>query len=301
MLDLAFDGDSPERPMRQVFLICAHKDLDQLNALVGQLRDPNFLVYVHLDRKSALDPALLHPQARLVRDRVEVRWGGVSQVEATLASMRQILAEVPDFDKLVFLSAQDFPLLANDILKAELARVRGRELIETAPIAPAGWRVMHRYRYFHRPGAGRITRMGCAVLNRCMRALKLARHLPDGFLPYGGSCWWALSRGCVQEVLRLADAHPRLLRFCRSVQSPDELFFQTLVMHSCFADKVLPDNFRYIQWPEGGARHPKVLDEGDFERIRASRAHFCRKLDSRISAALLPRLMAWKEGRAFKT
>ncbi|MDT1878586.1 hypothetical protein FPK46_32730, partial [Acinetobacter baumannii] len=83
------------------FLICAHKDMDQLNGLVAQLCDPDFLVYVHLDRKSALAPARLHPQARLVRERVAVRWGDLSQVEATLASLRQVLREVPGFDKCI--------------------------------------------------------------------------------------------------------------------------------------------------------------------------------------------------------
>ena len=284
--------------MKQAFLICAHKDIDQLNGLVRQLCDPDFRVYVHLDRKSALDPAQLHPTARLVRERVAVRWGDVSQVESVLASVRQILLEVPDFDKLIFISAQDFPLLPNHLLKAELARMRGYELIETAPIAASGWRVMHRYAYFHRDSGRLAERLACVAANRALRLLGRTRHLPDGFVPYGGSCWWTLSRNCVRELLRLADAHPRLLRFCRSVQSPDELFFQTLVMHSRFAGRVLPQNFRYIQWPQGGACHPKVLDEGDFERIRASGAHFCRKLDSHASAALLSRLLAWKEGRA---
>jgi hypothetical protein len=284
--------------MKQAFLICAHKDMDQLNGLVRQLCDPDFRVYVHLDRKSALDPAQLHPTARLVRERVAVRWGDVSQVESVLASVRQILLEVPDFDKLIFISAQDFPLLPNHLLKAELARMRGYELIETAPIAASGWRVMHRYAYFHRDSGRLAERLACVAANRALRLLGRTRHLPDGFVPYGGSCWWTLSRNCVRELLRLADAHPRLLRFCRSVQSPDELFFQTLVMHSRFAGRVLPQNFRYIQWPQGGACHPKVLDEGDFERIRASCAHFCRKLDSHASAALLSRLLAWKEGRA---
>jgi hypothetical protein len=286
-----------EAAMKQAFLICAHKDLHQLNGLVRQLCDPDFCVYVHLDRKSALDPARLHPAARPVRERVAVRWGDVSQVECVLASMRQILLEVPDFDKLILLSAQDFPLLPNHLLKAELARMRGYELIETAPIAGDGWRVMHRYAYFHRDSGRLAERLACAAANRTLRLLRRTRHLPDGLVPYGGSCWWTLSRNCVRELLRLADAHPRLLRFCRSVQSPDELFFQTLVMHSGFADRVLPDNFRYIQWPKDGACHPKVLDEDDFARIRASGAHFCRKLDSQASAALLPRLLAWKEGR----
>ncbi|EKU80719.1 hypothetical protein ABIB42_000148 [Massilia sp. UYP32] len=283
--------------MKQVFLICAHKDMDQLNRLIGQLCDPDFLVYVHLDGKSALDPARLHPHARLVRERVAVRWGDVSQVESTLASMRQILPEAPDFDKLILMSAQDFPLLPNPLLKAELARMRGYELIETAPIAAHGWRVMHRYAYFHRDGGMLAERLACAAANRGLRLLRRTRHLPDGLVPYGGSCWWTLSRDCARALLRLADAHPRLLRFCRSVQSPDELFFQTLVMRSEFADRVLPHNFRYIAWPEGGACHPKVLDEGDFERVKASGAHFCRKLDSHASAALLPRLLAWKQDR----
>jgi len=283
--------------MKQAFLICAHKDMDQLNGLVRQLCDPDFCVYVHLDRKSALDPARLHPAARLVRERVAVRWGDVSQVESVLASMRQILLDVPDFDKLILLSAQDFPLLPNHLLKAQLARMRGYELIETAPIAAHGWRVMHRYAYFHRNSGRLAERLACAAANRALRLLRRTRHLPDGFVPYGGSCWWTLSRNCVRELLRLADAHPRLLRFCRSVQSPDELFFQTLVMHSRFAGRVLSDNFRYIAWPDGGACNPRVLDEDDFERIKGSGAHFCRKLDSQASAALLPRLLAWKKGR----
>lgn len=284
--------------MKQAFLICAHHDLDQLNGLVAQLCDPDFLVYVHLDRKSALDPGRLHPGARLVRERVAVHWGHVSQVEASLASIRQILQEVPRFDKLVLLSGQDFPLLPNDGLKAALASMRGRELIETAPIAADGWRVMHRYQRFHRDGASLAVRLACAAANRALRLCGRTRRLPDGFTPYGGSCWWSLSRDCLCAVLRLADAHPRLLRFCRSVQSPDELFFQTLVMHTGHASRVLPNNFRYIGWPEGGACHPRLLDEGDLERIQASGAHFCRKLDRHASAALLARLLAWRQGRS---
>lgn len=283
--------------MKQAFLICAHKDMDQLNRLVGQLCDPDFLVYVHLDRDSALDPGRLHPNARAVRERVAVRWGDVSQVEATLASIRQILHEAPRFDKLLLLSAQDFPLLPNQALKAALAALRGRELIETAPIAADGWRVMHRYQAFHRDAGRPAERLACAAANRILRLLGRARRLPDGLIPYGGSCWWALSRDCLGELLRLADAHPRLLRFCRSVQSPDELYFQTLLMHSRWAGRVLPNNFRFIAWPPGGARHPRVLVEDDFARIRASDAHFCRKLDSQASAALLARLLAWRDGQ----
>jgi hypothetical protein len=284
--------------MKQVFLIHAHKDLAQINTLVEQLRDDEFVIYVNLDRKSAIDPAQLHPGARLVDQRIDVLWGGFSQVEATLNSLRQIVRDVPQFDKVVFLSAQDFPLLPNAGLKQELARVAGRELIDSNPIRAGGWPVAFRYQYFYREGSGRVQRLACSLVNRALRMCNITRRLPRGLAPYGGSQWWALSRPCLLAVLDRVEREPDISRFFRTVLCADELFFQTLVMNSPFHDKVLPHNFRYIQWPEQGSRNPKVLQEADFERIRASDAHFCRKLDSKLSAGLLPRLVQLKQSRA---
>jgi len=284
--------------MKQVFLIVAHKDVGQLNALVAQLCAPDFVVYVHLDRKCGIDPADLHPAARLVAPRVAVHWGSFAQVEATLAGLRQILREQPDFDKATLLSAQDFPLLPNGLLKRELARLVEHELIETAPVGPGGWEAAARYQFYRCGGRKRAVRLACGTANGLLRLLGRRRRLPDGLQPYGGSGWWSLSRGCLAELLRLADTHPRFLRFCRTVQCPDELFFQTLIMASPYAGRVLSDNFRYLQWPQPRACNPKVLDSADFEQICASRAHFCRKLDSQASAALMRRLVDWKESRA---
>ena len=278
----------------QVFLIQAHKDLDQLNALVEQLRDDDFRVYVNLDRKCALDPAAVHPFARQVRHRVDVHWGTFSQVQAVLNSLQQIVAEVPVFDKVIFLSAQDFPLLSNARLKDALAQHAGHELLDTVAIGPrpGQWAADYRYRYFHRDDGARLARLACGIANRAMRATGITRRLPGGMRPYGGSSWWALSQACVRDVLARVARDPGLVRFFRTCACPDEMFFQTLVMNSPFAPRVLGQNFRYVQWPEHGARNPKILDEGDFERIAASRAHFCRKIDSEASAALLPRLLA---------
>ncbi len=282
----------------QVFLIQAHKDIAQLNALVEQLQDEDFVVYVNLDRKCALDPAAVHPGARLVADRVDVHWGTFSQVQAVLNSLAQIVAEVPAFDKVLFLSAQDFPLLSNAALKEALAALAGRELLDTVAIGPAPgqWAADYRYQYFYPARASRLQRVACALANRLLRAAGATRRLPGGLRPYGGSSWWALSRDCVRMLLGRVAREPGLARFFRRAACPDEMFFQTLVMDSPFRERVLGSNFRYVQWPEHGARNPKVLDEGDFERIVASRAHFCRKLDSRASAALLPRLLALRAG-----
>jgi hypothetical protein len=283
--------------MKQVFLIHAHKDLDQINALVGQLLDDDFHVWINLDRKSAIDPARLHPAARQVQQRIDIRWGDFSQVEATLHSLREIAAAVPAFDKVVFLSAQDFPLLPNARLKQELARLSGRELLDVVPVAADGWPVAFRYQYFHRAG-GAAARLACALANRALRLAGRQRPMVGAMAPWGGSSWWALSRGCLLDLLARLEREPAIARFFRSVLCPDELFFQTLVMNSPWRARVLPQNFRYIKWPAQAAPNPQVLDEGDFEAIRASGAHFCRKLDSELSAALLPRLLQLKASRA---
>jgi hypothetical protein len=221
-----------------------------------------------------------------------VRWGGISQVEATLHSLRQIVAEVPDFDKVIFLSAQDFPLLPNDRLKHELAALERHELLDAVPLREGGWPVAFRYQYFHREGGTPLERAACGLANRVLRALGRRRRLPAGLEAWGGSSWWALSRGCIGMLLDRVEREPGLLRFFSSVLCPDEMFFQTLVMNSPMRARVLGENFRHIQWPEQGARNPKILDESDFAHIARARAHFCRKLDSSASAHLLPQLRA---------
>lgn len=284
--------------MKQVFLIQAHKDLDQLNALVDGLRDDDFLIYVNLDRKCVLDPAAVHPAARQIRDRIDVHWGTFSQVQAALNSLRQIVADVPAFDKVIFLSAQDFPLLSNRRLKEELARLRERELLDTVAIGagPGQWAADYRYHYFYVDDAPhalhRVAALANRIVNRAMRTFGITRHLPGRMQPYGGSSWWALSRNCVLALLARIDQEPGLLRFFHRVACPDEMFFQTLVMDSPFGARVLGENFRYVQWPADGARNPELLDERDFERIAASGAHFCRKIDSHVSASLIPLLNA---------
>jgi hypothetical protein len=285
------------RAMRQVILIHAHKDLEQLNALVGQLVDDEFLIYVNVDAKSAIDVAALHPAAQLVRPRIEIRWGEFSQVEATLHSMRQIVGQAGEFDKLVFVSAQDFPLLPNRRLKQELAALAGFELLDCVRVGPQGWPCAERYQYFHRSDGGALTLLARRAANRLMRVGGLRRGMVNGWQPWGGSSWWSISRDCASMIVRLVGADPAIARFFRTVACPDELFFQTVVMNSPFRERVLFDNFRYIEWTSAGARNPKVLDAGDFDRLRASGAHFCRKLDPAASVGLLPLLQRLHAGR----
>lgn len=283
--------------MKQVLLIHAHRDLAQLNALIAQMADETMQVFVNLDLKSAIDPAHIDPRARLVRQRIAIHWADFSQVQATLNSLAEIVAGVARFDKVIFISAQDAPLLSNSALRRELAALRGKELIECVPVGPGGWRCEERYQYFHLRGKGRLAALGARLLERAMRACSLRRPMLRGYQAYGGSSWWALSRPCITCLLDMVVADPALLRYFRNVACCDELFFQTLVMASPFRPRVLPNNFRFVLWADGSARNPKVLDAADFAQIAVSGAHFCRKIDSVGSAELLPLLQQLRAER----
>ena len=109
------------------------------------------------------------------------------------------------------------------------------------------------------------------------------------------------------------------MRFFRYTSSPDEMFFQTIIMNSPWASRVegfdayqcwsadrtarglehdsemLPEesfNKRYIDWSgetSGERERPAILDERDWQRIVASPSLFARKFDAERSAALLDR------------
>jgi hypothetical protein len=127
----------------------------------------------------------------------------------------QIVAEVPDFDKVLFLSAQDFPLLSNPALKAALA-------------ACAGMNCSTPWRSAANPASGRpITATSISTATRRQagapgllagepgdaRASASGAGSRQGMRPWGGSSWWALSRDCVRSCWSGCGASPASCAF----------------------------------------------------------------------------------------
>lgn len=72
--------------MRQAWLIMAHNEFTVLQHLVSMLDDERSDFYLHFDAKVQSLPTIEIEKGRLfvVKDRVDVRWGTVSQLEAEL-------------------------------------------------------------------------------------------------------------------------------------------------------------------------------------------------------------------------
>lgn len=281
--------------MRVILLIQAHRDVEQLNRLIHAVADKQIAIYVHLDRRSKVDPAAIDGRAKLIKSRVDVFWGDFSQAQATLNSLAEIEAD-GDYDYVILISGQDYPVWPSEKIVRFLEGANRCEFLQNATLDKNGWAsAADRFDYYYYSRNNPVLKVAYTGLRVLMRLLSLKRHLVGDLRAYGGSSWFILSRDCIRYILKYISAHPRFIDFMKSVFGPDESLFQTIVMNSPFRDRVINDNKRYIDWSDcekGLSSSPTWLTERDFDKIIASGAMFCRKVDSVRSAKLMALLDA---------
>lgn len=112
------------------------------------------------------------------------------------------------------------------------------------------------------------------------------RTLPYKLHPYGKSMFWMLSPEVALFVVKRVEEDPKLKHFFSLCWASDEFVFQTILLNSKFKDKVVNNNYRYIDWSAGGAS-PKTLEKSDFGKIAESAMLFARKFDAAVHPEIL--------------
>ena len=313
---------------RLAYLITAHNQPEHLLRMVNALDCAGSAFYIHVDRKA--DPSVFYSllgnrdNVHFVANRVNVNWMGFSLVEVSLRLLR--LAVEHGFHYCLLLSGSDYPIKSNDNLFS-FFEYADKEYV-------AFWRLddrpswLHKIQYYYPidaiPIRGWSTNTEPVFWRRYFwgRFFKFQRQMPkreflNGMVPYGGPDWWSLSFACAKYVLRFVEENPDYQDFYQYTQSPGELFFQTIILNSNFAERVenydnyqkwsaercaqrelsdrgmLPEdafNYRYIDWSgevSGERECPAILDERDWDNIRRSHCHFARKFDPVRSDGLL--------------
>ncbi len=127
---------------------------------------------------------------------------------------------------------------------------------------------------------------GLYTIEKILSYLLPPRKLPYNLHPYGKSMFWMLSPLAAMYVVERVENDARLMRFFSLCWASDEFVFQTILLNSHFKDKVVNENYRYIDWSLGGPS-PKTLDADDFATIAKSDMLFARKISSDKSTKLL--------------
>ena len=285
-----------DKQTRLVFLITAHRKSGQVARLIRALQHPLVDIYLHVDKKSNLDLSLLPSGVSMIRRNVEVGWRLYSQVQAIINSLEQILEEQQEFDYLYYISGQDYPVLPVSEMIATLALTPGRQYIHHVTLDRDGWdKARVRFERFYFLSYPRWwIRMAGGVFTFVCDRIGYKRRFYLGMKPWGGSAWWTLTRPCLAYVLQYLRDHPAMVTFMKKTIHPDEMLFQTIILHSDFARQVVNDNLRFIDWVKGNP-NPNILTAADAERIIAARPHFARKLDIETDVGLFDLLDDYRQ------
>jgi hypothetical protein len=311
-----------------LYLITSHTDPEQVYRLARTLRrgSSRSAIVIHHDRSSTpIDPAPFRDldNVHLLPFSVPVEWGDMSIVDMNLRSFRWVLDHL-DFDWLVLLSGQDYPIKPLNAIESALLEA-GHDGFMEKPLEvsnrvsledKARIRYSFTFRYFYRyfelprwPGYSKLPYQVRRSLNTALwKTLPRVQHLvflhpmpPEARMRLGfrrlrtpftarlrcykASPWFSLRRRAVERLVVSPRLEPHLWSYYRDTVIPDESLFQTILVND--PSFVLhEDNMVYSRWT-GWSGSPEVLTREDLPEMLASGKHFARKFDLNVDPTVL--------------
>jgi hypothetical protein len=271
-----------------------------------------------LSRTNRVD--FLEPQTN------EALWGAFGMCRMVSRCMSWLHQE-RDFDWVVYLSGQDYPIQPLAEIEAFLGDSRFDGFIDALPIEQRSWvlgQQRYAYQYLQLPefiGSGRLR----AALKRRSDAAIRRGQVPRWIVPqekergfrigwkpgnspfspdfrcWMGASWWSLNKRALAEMLDAERRRPELARYYERVQfAPNESYFLTLLANCRSLNLCTDDNKRAIRWSNAVTGHPDTLRVSDVEWLLASGKHFGRKFDARDDGEVLDAIDA-RIGRVRQT
>lgn len=272
--------------MKVAHLILTYTNPQQTERMIRKMSHPDFDFYIHVDKKIDIEPYYYLREignVRLIEHREDVSWGGYSTVKATFNSIKEICSHGIAYSFINFLSGQDYPLKPAADIAAFFKENVGNEFLSYVDYINEWDEGQLRYkRYF----LSDYLFKGRFLAERLINLFLPERKLPYGYHPYGKSMFWMLSPEAALYVVSKMEKDRKLRRFFFFSWASDEFIFQTVLMNSHFRDRIVNNNYRYIDWTTGGA-HPKVLVTEDFPKLKSSDKLFARKFDVTKDARIL--------------
>lgn len=278
-----------KRHVKVAHAVMLHDNPVTAQEMLAWLDTDDTFTLVHIDRNAK--PELRQAVEAWIKERKTDRvqllpeaecfgmgWAHVSLVWAQLQLFFRIQDTV-EFDYVVNLSGEDFPLKSPSTVHKALSRLPSYSWIYflDAP-KQMTWRMQHMHVCKDPPHSEQ----------RCMDKIVIdynPRTPPNDLFPvqYKQSQWMILHRSAV-EYLRYAEKPRYLLAFMESQLAPDEAYFSVALLNSDYLRRTLPkltgvnqplvpDSKRLIYW-ETHESHPRTMDITYKEFVRLNRCLF---------------------------
>jgi hypothetical protein len=295
--------------MRVAYFVQSHRNPRQVERLLGALRrgSPDALLVVgHCPAGEPLDAAVLDALGALhFSHRQRCHRGYWSLLEPYFDAVELLSRQLGDYEWLVYLSGQDYPIRPLAELEAVLASTAYDGYLTWRPVdapSPDGrrrqGRVRYLYRYFELPGYEAVLRF-VLPLNRLQNAfnvhltygprLGIRARFPggaSGHAPFVGSQWTTLRRCCAEQLLAIARRRGEVVAHFERTVCPDEAFAQTVLINDG-RFHLFNDNLRFVDFQGSRDGHPRILTHADCPALVAGGYHFARKFDLDVDPAAL--------------
>ena len=217
----------------------------------------------------------------ILNNRVDVRWGDVSQIEAEYALLEEAVSN-GHYKYYHFLSGVDLPLKSQDYIHSFFDRNNGKEFIgySITEMTPQIVRKVQRWHLFprHFQSKSAFVKIPRAMFLRVQELLGIKRNRHINFKK--GPNWVSITDSLARYVISNKQWS---LKTFRNTFCCDELFIQTLCWNSPFYSSIYDPTsnkgcLREIGWKDG-----RLIDwsASDLDYLKASPALFARKFNSR--------------------
>lgn len=221
-----------------------------------------------------------------------INWAGYNHLLAMIRLLERGV-ESGDADVFHLISGQDFPIKSAEDIVRYFEEHRDTQFMENFAMPAAHWteggmhRVQHWYFYDLFNNKKRVGHFANRIVQKIQRIFRMKRRW-SGFLPslHGGGTWWSITRPCAEYIVKYTRSNTALLERLKYTLCPEEIYFQTVLMNSPFANQVVNDHKRYIDWESRNGNNPANLDMSDFEKLMSSDKLFARKFDYPVSEEL---------------
>ena len=274
--------------MKHAYLIIAHNEFSVLSHLIGALDDVRNDIFIHFDAKVNNIPNLVVDRARLflTSERVDVRWGDVSVVEAEYALFAEAAREGA-YAYYHLLSGVDMPLKSQDEIHQFFGAHQGKEFIGFShyDYAVEVERKVQKYHLF--PRDFKFSRGMMGLFKKALRFLFLRAQYMVGYSRYPGvefkkgTQWVSVTQ---EFVVHLLAHREEVLKTYHHTFCSDEIYKQTLCWDSVFQSRLYDPqdegrgSLRKIGWSDGELRD---WADKDYGILVGSDALFARKFNSR--------------------
>lgn len=309
--------------VKLLFLIASHKNPQQVSRLIRILKtgSSQSQILIHHDcSASYLNPGDFNDMhgIHILKNHIAVEWGDFTIIEAVLHCFKYLMDLSIEFDWLIFLSGQDYPIRPLNQLEQFLESTEYDGFMrygEAKDVTLWGenegenryfycyYKLPHFPYYYKLPSTLKnLLSIWRKSINKVQTLIRIkpfplglktrlgVKRISTPFTPnfkcYRGSTWFKLSRRCVHYIYKFILENPDILRYYGRTFAPDESLFHTTILNNDDL-KISNNNLHYISWNTSTSAHPDILVSKDFDRIISSKQFFARKFDMEADSQIL--------------